>query len=336
MTRRIAIVKPDHIGDLILAAPAIGWLASQSLDATLFVPKSNLALARYLFPTLPIEAMDFGYLSKNAGSVDGKSLQQTLAPARGRDMVVFLRSDHVLNRERTRHLVGPCAFTDSNNERHETINHRAGVRVYFGDYKSDDTWAWSRRPFPRKPKTVGLCLGSGFPTNKWSIIRWTELGHRLMKSGVDLRLIGGPMETNELAILGETLGLEAGATIRGGSDIGAFVEAVAQTDVVIATDGGAGHLCSLATPILTIAASVPFRRFAPYGAANRVISLDLPCSPCMNAHDTHVNLCFSHECSYGVTVDHVLSALDADAVPSGSIRLLGQGARLYFGLSHAG
>ena len=332
--RSVAIIKPDHVGDLVLAVPAINWVATQSSKVTLFVRTANVSLAQYLFPGLQIEAMDFPHLNKGARG-NSSSLQDCLKPATGHDVAVILRTDHVFNRERLHHLLGPCVFSDSRDDRHESTGHRFGLRVYFGDYESEPYWTGCKKPFPPAPKTIGLCVGSGFPTNKWSVIRWVELGRRLMARGCQIRLIGGLQERQELALLSETMGLNSSAIIEGGRNIAELLAAVAQTDVVIASDGGAGHLCSLAAPVLTVAASVPFRRFAPFGCGNRVVSMDLPCSPCMNAHDTHMNICFSHECSYGITVEAVLTALDAGQQSPGSINPLDRGAKLFHAVSHA-
>jgi hypothetical protein len=90
----------------------------------------------------------------------------------------------------------------------------------------------------------------------------------------------------------------------------------------------------LAVPVLSIAGSVPFRRFAPFGRHQRVVSLDLPCSPCMNYHATELNGCFSHECTYGIAAASVLAALAHPTLPPGNIVDLPGRARLFFGVSH--
>lgn len=333
--RRISVVKPDHIGDLVLASPAIGWLASQSSETRLFVRSSNISLARHLFPSVSIAPLDLAHLAKNE-SITNQSLQETISATKGSDVTVFLRSDHILQRERLHHIIGPCIFTDNHGSRHESTNNRMGIRVYFGDYDPDITWLGNKRSFPNAIKAVGLCIGSGFPSNKWSVIRWSELGKALLQRGCLLRLIGGPAEGRELRLLADVLELPPQSITQGGADIGGFLRSVGELDVVIATDGGAGHLSSLACPVLTIAASVPFRRFAPFGAMNRVVSMDLPCSPCLNADEAHVNLCFSHECSYGIVVEDVLAALDCESLPPGNSRRLNYGATVFFGVSHAG
>ncbi len=316
-----------------MASPAIRWLSSLSRDSELYVHPNNLWLARYLFPDILSKPISFPHLSKGADA-QSPALHEILLSMPKRDLTVFLRQDSLINRENIAHLVGSCVFTSALPDTHEVSNHRIGLRPYFGDHIPDSHWAGCQREFPSALQVVGLCIGSGFPTNKWSIVRWTALGRRLIANGYALRIIGGPQEQQEIAILADMLNLSPNHIIIGGSDLTHFLAQVGEIDLVIASDGGAGHLCSLAAPVLSIAASVPFRRFAPFGASTRVLSLDLPCSPCLNVHETHLNLCFSHECSYGITEDDVLEAIAMPTCRPGTQVAVGPRAKLFYGVSH--
>lgn len=332
----IAIVKPDHIGDLVLSIPAIRWLSSVSKNAaTLYVAPSNLLLAEHLLPELSVRPLSFPHLRKQYRT-ETKLPRDELKQLRNHDMTVFLRQDSVINRGNLGHLVGECVFSETYKDTHEANNHRVSLRPYFGDHNPGDYWPGKRKVFPQNPRSVGLCIGSGFPTNKWSVVRWAELGRRLKDNGIEVTIIGGPEERNEAQILGEVLRLPKAQVCIGGADIRAFLNVVAELDLVVASDGGAGHLCSLVVPVLCIAASVPFRRFAPFGKGCRVLTLDLPCSPCLNAHETHLNLCFSHECSYGLMEADVLEAMALPSSKPGSSVAVGKRAKLFFGISHVG
>lgn len=331
--RSLAIVKPDHLGDLVLASPAIRWLSSLSRDSQLYVHPSNMWLAQYLFPDITVKPIAFPHLSKGADN-EVQSLRDVLLSIKRHDLAVFLRQDALINRENIAHLIGQCVFTDALPDTHEVSNHRISLRPYFGDHVPDRHWPGYQREFQNSLRVVGLCIGSGFPTNKWSVIRWTALGRRLIANGCALRIIGGPQERHEVAILADLLHLSPNHIIVGGNDVTDFLAQVRETDLVIASDGGAGHLCSLAAPVLSVAASVPFRRFAPFGASTRVLSLALSCSPCLNAHETHLNLCFSHECSYGITENDVLDAIAMPTCRPGTQMAVGPRAKLFYGVSH--
>ena len=87
----------------------------------------------------------------------------------------------------------------------------------------------------------------------------------------------------------------------------------AAADWVVASDGGAGHLCSLAVPILSIFGGSPFRRYAPFGRRNRLMTQELPCSPCCQYMSRAINGCLSIECLVGITPRQVLASATRDA-----------------------
>src|SRR5205814_10146246 len=53
MRVRVGILKPDHLGDLVLASPAIAALRRRFTDLTLFCHPKSLASAEHLLPGLP-------------------------------------------------------------------------------------------------------------------------------------------------------------------------------------------------------------------------------------------------------------------------------------------
>jgi ADP-heptose:LPS heptosyltransferase len=84
--------------------------------------------------------------------------------------------------------------------------------------------------------------------------------------------------------------------IEGRADFAAFMDAIGGLDVVIATDSGTAHLCSLTKPVLSIFGASPWRRYAPFGRENVVITRNLACSPCVQFDMKVVNACMSREC----------------------------------------
>ena len=50
--KRVAILKPDHLGDLILSAPAIRAILGRFEEVRLYVAPGSAGLARYLFPQI--------------------------------------------------------------------------------------------------------------------------------------------------------------------------------------------------------------------------------------------------------------------------------------------
>jgi heptosyltransferase-2 len=329
----LGILKPDHIGDLILAAPAVRYLACRVPDVRLFVDANNLELAHTLFPDLDTQGVTLSHLKKNDAG-DRLELAESLADVSECDQVVCLRTDAVLNRGRLRGLFRRSIFVSGDNYRHESLTTRDQLGPFFGQYDCEEFWPGQQRPWPTQPRRIAFSMGSGFPGNRWSVLRWAELGRLLSAQGCEIFVLRTPREQGEVATLARTLDLPE-ENIIDCSSILALLAQLKALDVVVASDGGAGHICSLALPVLTIAGSVPFRRFAPFGRTNRVITLDLPCSPCINYLSEAINGCFSYECSYGIDATAVAVALTRPMGGPGCHDVLPGGAKLYFGLSHA-
>ncbi|MGO9592498.1 MAG: glycosyltransferase family 9 protein [Steroidobacteraceae bacterium] len=334
---KIAVVKPDHIGDLILASPAIGRLHELSLETTLFVSSQNISLARHLFPDLEINALDFAHLVKggNMYQPSPRVLQSVFSPF---DTIFVLRSDAYLNRTALRVAGRPMFFTVGHPEIHETRSHAEHLYGVIGHYDSDTCWPGRILAWPSRIGRVALVVGAGFPTNRWPAWYWARIVRLLQKQGRCTLLVGGPSEVDFVATVAQIAGLRPGAAFIGSSDnISDMWALLAECDVAIASDGGSAHLASLACPVLSLFASSPHMRFAPFGRENRVVTLKLKCSPCMNAHDRQVNLCLTNECSFGILPETVLSALEAPSSLAGTSVPLKDpyGAQLVFGISHA-
>lgn len=88
---RLAIVKPDHIGDLILSSAAIRTLLARFSGAHLYVATRNEGLARYLFPEAEIRHIDLPHLDKGAGRTAQRHDFATY------DQIVVLRNDGVVD-----------------------------------------------------------------------------------------------------------------------------------------------------------------------------------------------------------------------------------------------
>ena len=187
-----------------------------------------------------------------------------------------------------------------------------------------------------QPVKVGLSIGSGFFTNAWPLIRWIEAGRMLQEEGREVYIVGGPAEGVTSELLLRRLGLSRSQLIIGGSDFDTLFQELDQLDLVLASDGGTAHLCSLSAPILSLFGSSPINRYAPFGRWNRIISLRLPCSPCCQYARRHANGCLSVECMSEIDSTDVRAAMthSMNARPRSYSLDLGRGRTLSIGLSH--
>jgi heptosyltransferase-2 len=112
--------------------------------------------------------------------------------------------------------------------------------------------------WPVAPVQVALCVAAGFPTNRRPNARWIELTDHLTRAGFSIDLVGGPGERNDLRMVSYLLAQIPHRVIEGGDDFGEFLDALGDIDLVVATDGGTGHICSLCKPVCSIFGSSPW------------------------------------------------------------------------------
>jgi ADP-heptose:LPS heptosyltransferase len=111
--------------------------------------------------------------------------------------------------------------------------------------------------------------------------------------------IGGPSEISQLRALAEASSRTETPrqVLIGSEDFGGFLHKLAENvELVIATDSGTAHLASLVRPVFSIFGGSPWRRFAPLGPCNAIVTRQLPCSPCPQFDRGLVNTCATREC----------------------------------------
>jgi ADP-heptose:LPS heptosyltransferase len=336
---KIAVVKPDHFGDLILSSAAIRAVLARYPDASVLVAPRNLPLGRFLFG----EACDLREITLPHLSKHREEQQSACVDLRDYDLVLFLRNDGRLGPAwadlRCRDYVFPVDTHDD----HQTMLDYAVVSGVIGDYNIDAHHygtdpAAVRQKVSRAPARIGLSIGSGFHANAWPVVRWIELGRRLLAEGRQVRVFCGPSEVVVGRMVAGVLGLGGGGVVVGDERIEAFAREAAEMDWFVASDGGTAHLCGLFAPVTSIFGPSPFRRYAPFGRWNRLLTQELDCSPCCQWTAKLVNGCLSTECMVNIGVEQVMAGLGppyaTDIEPGAEDA--GGGCRLYYGVSHLG
>jgi heptosyltransferase-2 len=384
---KVAVIKPDHVGDVVLASAAIRAVLAAYPDAAVFVAPGNFPLARFLFGeacdlravVLPHVSkqtegqqparIDSGAFAKPGPSGPGtcKSHSQRSAPRRavnlrnpcllrssavqGRedvnltafDLVLFLRHDDVLNPAWAEPRCRDYVFPILTNADHQSFLDHAVVSHLIGDYDIDAyhygaDLAAVRQKAARPPARIGLSIGSGFHANVWPAVRWIELGRRLLSEGRSVRVFCGPSELAVGRMIAEVIGLGNDGLVAGDARVAAFAQEAAMMDWFVASDGGTGHLCGRHAPVTSIFGPSPFRRYAPFGRWNRLLTRELDCAPCCQWSAKLVNGCLSNECIVNIDVDQVMAGIGppyASDVEPGMVHV-GDGCRMYYGVSHLG
>jgi heptosyltransferase-2 len=315
---RVGILKPDHLGDLILAAPAIAALGRRFKQLTLFCHPKNVLLAQHLLPGIAVRALHLPHLDKDRGrDLDTRSRLRALRDEI--DLLICLRWDGQIERLLTIPEVEYLVLGTVRLDRHVAAEQQDLVAPLTGPYDILDSFVYPACPpvtaRPVRLGAVGLCLSAGFRLNAWPLCHWLDLAARLHRHGTRIVLVGGPAEIGPLRTLAAALQDKLGyqpQTLVGSNDFGATLQRLHESvDLVVATDSGTAHLAALVRPVVSLFGGSPWRRYAPLGRHNAVLSRRYPCSPCQQFDRTAVNTCHTQECLSNLTPDQVYLCLTA-------------------------
>ncbi len=159
---------------------------------------------------------------------------------------------------------------------------------------------------PRAPQRVAVHVGTvahdGMAERRWPLARFTELCRRLVAAGADVRLIVGPEEREESALL---LRAAPGVAAFEGAlpDVARFLSTCA---LVVANDSGIAHLAAaVGTPVVALFGPTPVEH-APF-SAEAIALRPSACPPCFDVR-TPVARCVRNigfACLDELTVDLV-------------------------------
>lgn len=335
---RVAVLKPDHLGDLIITSPAIRALLVDFPKLDIFVSRGNSSLASYLFPNTKIYFLDVPHLSRSYRT-SLNDYQNQLKSLVKYDLVIALRDDENFNYD-TLHLFTKKIISSpyiEAEETHEARHHRNSISHLTGNY--DISHFFFEKKDLKWPKTInilGLSIGASTFNKHWNILSWVELISLAYKNKIEVYLICGPSEIHLANRIASITNIKPDHIIVGSSDFPTFFKKISDIDIVICIDGGTSHLISLTKPVLTLFGSSPFRRFAPIGSQNRVLTLDLKCSPCTGFHSHIASGCVTQDCMNGLLPRAVWNAILHPSLAPGKYIKINSPPYpyLWFGLCH--
>jgi ADP-heptose:LPS heptosyltransferase len=313
---RVGVLKPDHLGDMVLAAPAIAALRRRFSHLTLFCHPKNLPLVEHLFPGLRAMPLYLPHLDKEHHA-DMSARQRVDLLRREVDLLICLRwdgqIDHLLTvPEIEFYIPGPVQPAS-----HVSVDQHDLVSPFTGSYDILDSYVYPGVPLidkrPTRLARVGLCISAGFRLNSWPLCHWLGLAQLLHRQGAHIVLVGGPAESGRLRVLEQSLADSLGyqpPVIRGSSDFGATLRQLHElVDLVVATDSGTAHLAALVRPVVSLFGGSPWQKFAPLGRFNAVLSRRYHCSPCRQFNRVEANTCHTQECLTNLLPEQVFDCL---------------------------
>lgn len=146
-----------------------------------------------------------------------------------------------------------------------------------------------------------LLPGTNWATKRWPVERFAGMvGPLRERFGLETVVAGGPGDANLAARIVETA--PGVMNLVGRTNLRQLVALLERAAVVVANDSGPMHIAAaLGRPLVTPFGPTNPVRTGPFGRMDSVISLGLPCGPCYSRHCSH------QSCLRGLDIDPVLA-----------------------------
>ena len=337
--RRILLLRLERIGDLLMALPGIAAVRHFAPDAEidLVAGSWNAALAGAIPSVDRVIPLDAAWLAREGHGRGLPSLLRVAMAWRSRDYDLAInfepdiRSNVLIAASGARwtagyRSAGGGALLDQRLEydqsAHTSDNARRLVSAVFGA-PAPSAAPLLRIPDPERRRAralfanasrplVAMHVSGGRAVKQWDPARFAEVARRLVEArGATLVLTGVPADA--WLVEHVTRVLPAGSFIDASKETSLLTLAalLEHVDVMVTGDTGPMHVAAaVGTPIVAVFGPSDPRRYAPRGALDRVVRVDLPCAPCNRirlppARCTGV----MPDCLALVTVDRVYGAI---------------------------
>jgi heptosyltransferase-1 len=329
--RRILLIKPSAIGDVVHALPIlallrkrwpgahIAWLVTPACagllddhpmlnDVILFErrrfgrgwrsPKSAAGLVSFM-RDLRREAFDL-VIDLQGLLRSGWMTWQTRAPIRigfanAREFAPLFYTHRVPIDSAEQHAI----------DRYLKIAATLGCEtepVEFPLHVTDEDRSAVTSMLPGVGRYAVLLPGTNWTTKRWPVEKYAALvGPLRDRFGLTTVVAGSPDEA-ELGATVAAAGSEA-INLAGKTSLRQLVALIDRAELVIANDSGPMHIAvALQRPLVTLFGPTNPVRTGPYRRADAVLRLDLPCSPCYSRKCSH------QSCLQWLEIEPVLTA----------------------------
>jgi ADP-heptose:LPS heptosyltransferase len=343
--QRILLLRLERIGDLVMALEAIRdvRVLAPTARIDLVVGSWNEAIARALPAVDRVETLDASWLDREGSGNGLAALLRTAWGWRGRryDLAINfepdVRSNLIAAATGAARIAGwrsggggPALDTalDYDPTEHTADNARRLVRTVFGrtppaaeraliDVPETASAAAAAlvRPAVGRP-LIGVHVNGGRAIKQWPPQRFAEVAARVADArGAAIVATGAPGDRALLSDFRAALGRRLVIDGTAAENLITSTALLARLDLLITGDTGPMHLAAaVGTPIVAVFGPSQPARYAPRGPLDRVVRIDLPCSPCNRIRRPPVRC-------IGRTPD-CLAGIDADAVFTAAIDVL--------------
>jgi lipopolysaccharide heptosyltransferase II len=294
----LVVRAPNHLGELILALPALHHAASAERRAgrSLFVQ-----FMAGLEPILDMAALDVERLpiqDRRAIRAGGRQIRRTgarrgilLTPSASSALMFVLAG--LRSRRGTGGGWRTALLTDAIPRGPLLEGHRVQefLALVGAGTEGDPPTPTLRAPNAGErsrgngdDSVVALFPGANAESRRWPAGRFSALAQRLASAGRRVLVLGGPGEEDLTAAVSSAGAVYGDCRDLGGrTDLSGLADVLAGCDALVTNDTGPMHLAAaLGTPVVALEGPADIRQTRPLGARVRLVGrFDLPCVPCV-------------------------------------------------------
>lgn len=340
--RRVLLMRLERIGDLLMVLDAIRDARAAWPDAEidLAVGSWNVPIATLIEGISRIEIADAPWLARGGSETSSRTLIGRARDwrARGYDVVVNFEPDIRSNflawltgaPRRIGYWTGgggrfltealPYAPTT-----HVSVNARQLIARAAGRSPASLERSATARLVPppeaaraadqllrdQQGPFIGVHASGGRESKQWHLDRFAGVARRLAGSrNATIVLTGAASDRPLVDIIRQGLTGLPVVDAAGSLDLPSLAALLARLDLFITGDTGPMHLAAaMGTPIVALFGPSNPLRYGPLGAHQRILRIDLPCSPCGQVR-LPPERCRGHvpDCLDGISVDTVVAA----------------------------
>lgn len=316
---RLVLRAPNHLGELVLALPALRRVVAREAEAER--PEPLLQVVAWLVPVVEMAELAVETVAlrnrravwrearrlRAAAGVPLRAITLTpsfssalilrLAGVRslrgtaggGRTLLLTDRLDRepLLEGHRVNEYLAICGLEGSDPPEAPRID-GSGLERADAAWRAAPAGAAARSAAERsngeRPAgaVVGLFPGANGPSRRWPADRFGRLAARLGRSGAAVLVFGGPGDEGTTAVVAGAAGDRA-FDLGGRTSLPELAGALRSCDLLVTNDTGPMHLAAaLDRPVVALEGPADLRQTRPLGSRIRIVGrLDLPCVPCV-------------------------------------------------------
>jgi heptosyltransferase III len=300
--RRVLLLRPDHIGDVLLTAPAVALLGASlpAMELTYVVGPWSVAAARRGPPVDRLRTLTYpGFTRRHAANVIAPYtllLGEAIRLRRERyELAVIFRPDHWWgallalvagipvrvggDTPETRPLLThTCDAPSGSHAAEQSLDlarlalralrfqpqEPSNVVVYqvSNEARATADGLWSQHELEHR-RVVAIHPSAGAPLKSWPVEHWAHLADGLTREGAAVVMVGAPGDGPVLARIVARMTNHAPVLCGQTLDVSAAI--YQRSTAAVAVDSGAAHLAAaVGTPTVRLYGPAPADRFGPW------------------------------------------------------------------------